>query len=137
MTIHPAKKPKPRSSGASRGMKRSRLPNRNSKRMAKRLITDFGGAGYKAWISAMPCAICGIHGLSDPAHVKSRGSGGKADKLVPLCRWWQSPFSSPPYMGCHKRFDEFRWTLPDDTEKILTVRAAELYAEYHSNRNPE
>jgi hypothetical protein len=81
-----------------------------------------------------------VQGFSEAAHVRSRGAGGKASDLVPLC----GPKPAGYYCGvqftergCHQTFDERRWTLPPDTAERLKVRAAELYAEYHSNRNPE
>lgn len=43
--------------------------------------------GEKAvWIRAMPCCVCGYRPPSDPHHVKSRGAGGRAEDVVPLCR---------------------------------------------------
>lgn len=38
-------------------------------------------------IRAKPCAVCGRRPV-DPAHIKSRGSGGPdtVDNVVPLCR---------------------------------------------------
>jgi hypothetical protein len=78
-------------------MKRSKLepgekPLRRSKRMrqvnraraAKRYAEAFGEKA--AWIRTLACAACRAPGPSDPHHVRSRGAGGKAADLVPLCR---------------------------------------------------
>lgn len=51
----------------------------------KRLYASQFGA-HADRIRAMPCAICGKPGPSDPAHVRSRGAGGTWRDLVPLCR---------------------------------------------------
>jgi hypothetical protein len=119
-------------------MKRSALKPKNARRKKARFESDFGGAEYLAAIKAMPCAICGVSGFSEAAHVRSRGAGGKASDLVPLCGphhggFWDDMQIIEP--GCHSKFDTRRWTLLPDTAERLQVLAAELYAEYHSNRD--
>jgi hypothetical protein len=118
-------------------MKRSALKPKNARRKKARFESDFGGEAYLAHIKSQPCAICGVQGFSEAAHVRSRGAGGKASDLVPLCaahhveRWGVIVRSN----GCHRQFDTMRWTLLPDTAERLQVLAAELYAEYHSNRD--
>jgi hypothetical protein len=131
-----APKPRKPKSGAPRGMKRSRLRPKNVKRSKKRFAENFGGE-YADFIRSLPCAICEVRGFSEAAHVRSRGAGGKASDLVPLCGPHAKSGASYlyAYVGCHQKFDEFRWTLPPDTAERLQVLAAELYAEYHSNRD--
>jgi hypothetical protein len=101
------------------------MVKRNRKRKAKRFVSDFGGAEYVAFIKSLPCAICGVQGFSEAAHVRSRGAGGKADSLVPLCGTRINAF------GCHAFFDLRNPTVRAHKER-LTVLAAELYAEYHT-----
>jgi hypothetical protein len=120
-------------------MKRTGRIKPNAKRRKKRFSVTFGSADYVRAIQAMPCAICGVSGYSEAAHVVSRGAGGKASDLVPLCGLIKNVsgdargFSwTATLRGCHHQFDSYRWTLPPDTEKMLTARASELYAEYHN-----
>lgn len=89
--------PLPRS---SRPMKKTRLNPVNRKRKAKRLETDFGGRRYAEFISGLECAVCGAYcEWTVPAHLTSRGAGGKADVIVPLCA---ARFG---INGCHERYD--------------------------------
>lgn len=42
---------------------------------------------YLEYVASMDCLACHKNGLSDPAHVKSRGAGGRdRGNTVPLCR---------------------------------------------------
>lgn len=68
-------------------------------RRRKRFETDFGGKDYHAFIVSLPCDICGIQGFTDPAHLRSRGAGGKADIIAPLCH------SAYGIEGCHEKYD--------------------------------
>ena len=36
------------------------------------------------WIRSLPCALTGVEGQSHNAHMKSRGSGGTYQDIVPL-----------------------------------------------------
>ena len=82
-------------------VKRSPLKKRNAKRQARAFSEDFGSPERVTWIQAQPCAICG-RTPSECAHVRasitavlciaspislrrSRGAGGKAADIVPLC----------------------------------------------------
>lgn len=60
------------------------IRKRNRARLAKRRSEQFGA--HADAIRQLPCSVCGKRGPSDPHHVRSRGAGGKADVLVPLCR---------------------------------------------------
>lgn len=53
-----------------------------------------GDKSFRNWIAKRACLVCGLHGpehdngehLVAPAHIKSRGAGGKdLGNLVPLC----------------------------------------------------
>ena len=59
-----------------------RLRPVNSKRKRLRHARNFGEEA--ALVRSLPCLVCG--GLSEPAHVVSRGAGGGRFDLVPLCR---------------------------------------------------
>ena len=58
----------------------------------------------------MPCAICGTQGYSVAAHLTSRGAGGKASDIVPLCRArtvyaGNTANSFTWFTGCHGLYD--------------------------------
>ena len=65
-------------------MRRSSLKKRNAKRQAAAFAEDFGSLERVAWLQAQPCAICG-RTPSECAHVRSRGAGGRAADILPLC----------------------------------------------------
>lgn len=73
--------------------KRTRLRPVNPHRKAKLFAMQFGGPDYpardySAWIRERPCLVVGCVS-GDPVeahHYISRGAGGKAQHLVPLCR---------------------------------------------------
>lgn len=60
-------------------------------------------------VRAMPCAACGVEGYSENAHVVKgdKGMGHKASArfTAPLCG------SRYDVMGCHRLFDDYRWTF--------------------------
>ena len=113
--------PKP----SKREKKAPKAPNKtNPARMRKRFLANFGGKEYRAWIVAMPCAVCGVDGYSAPAHVVPRSVGGTAEDLVPLCRTWGAA------VGCHYTYDEEPWNLPEGTEERLKRLASELRARW-------
>ena len=64
-------------------MKRTPLRRSNSARKRKRYTIAFGSKAD--WVRSLPCLVCGAV-PSDPAHVRSRGAGGTAADIVPLCR---------------------------------------------------
>ncbi len=82
-------------------------PSKTAKKR-KRFEEAFGGAKYHAYLTSLPCDICGVVGFTVAAHLTARGAGGKADVTAPLCRtraglscvgtgWWEE--------GCHERYD--------------------------------
>lgn len=80
--------------------KRSLIRKVNRARKARLFHEDFGGKEYLAFIHGLECAVCGMPcDLTEAAHLTSRGAGGKADVLVPLCG---TRFG---VLGCHARFD--------------------------------
>jgi hypothetical protein len=56
----------------------------NRERKAARLERDFGDPQPRA-CRRMPCCVCSRR-PADPAHIVSRGAGGRPDQCVPLCR---------------------------------------------------
>ena len=70
-------------------IRRKTTPEAKAKRAAK-YERDFGDLAEH--VRGLPCAACGALGPSDPAHVKSRGAGGRAwldngdSNLLPFCR---------------------------------------------------
>ena len=65
-------------------MKRTPLRKVNPERIARLREVQFGGE-YRDWIVSLPCCSCGKAPPSTPSHVKTRGSGGKAQDQVPHC----------------------------------------------------
>lgn len=66
-------------------LRRSMLPLINRERKAKRLAEQFGPQAQRC--RELPCCICFAPPPSDPAHVRSRGAGGRdRENVVPLCR---------------------------------------------------
>lgn len=63
---------------------RKPLRQRNPARRARLLAEQFGAQAQRCRESA--CCVCGAPPPSDPAHVRSRGAGGKDADTVPLCR---------------------------------------------------
>ena len=60
------------------------LARRNDERLAARRALAFGEQAELC--RQMPCCACGAPPPSDPAHVPSRGAGGRDEDTVPLCR---------------------------------------------------
>ena len=67
-------------------MKRTPLKKVNPKRKAKLFAEQYGG-DYADLIRAMDCIVAtsNCEGPMQATHVKSKGAGGKAKDLVPLC----------------------------------------------------
>ena len=58
----------------------------NRKRKARMRVVHYtAGMGYDDWIRSHPCACCGRQDHIEAAHVKSRGAGGTAQDMIPLC----------------------------------------------------
>ena len=82
-----ARAPLARGSGLARTSKleqRARVAPVNKARLAKRRAQQFGDQAQLCRESS--CCACGAPPPSDPAHVVSRGAGGKDSDTVPLCR---------------------------------------------------
>lgn len=64
---------------------RKALPKTNPVRRAKNLLRAYGPKERREWISRQPCILGGA-GPIDPVHVKTGGTGYKADAkwVVPL-----------------------------------------------------
>lgn len=52
---------------------------------------DFLGP-HAEFIRELPCVICWAPGPSDPHHVETRGAGGDASDMVPMCRQHHNEF---------------------------------------------
>ena len=64
--------------------RRAKLKRQNMARQAAAFAEDFGSPERVTWLQAQPCAVCG-RTPSECAHVRSRGAGGKAADILPLC----------------------------------------------------
>lgn len=133
--IYPAKKPPARKPKERKQPKKTGVPRVNRARKAKRFEIDFGGKDYVSWITSLACDCCGVVGFSDPAHLTSRGAGGHASDLAPLCRTRPSfRYAGNLIIGCHWKYDTRRWELPEGTEARLRENAAKRYAEFQLTR---
>lgn len=111
--------------------KRTPLKKVNRARKARRFAEDFGGKAYLEFLHGLECAICGAPcELTEAAHVRSRGAGGKAEDLVPLCgtRWG--------ILGCHRRFD-LREPGIRAHEPRLRSLAKRLWRDFQNNLTEE
>jgi hypothetical protein len=110
-------------SGLNRGkpLKRTRGPKqrtpirqRNPKRLRKRRGLEFGEKAV--WIRTLPCVLCKRRpSLEDPmtaSHVKSRGSGGKSDSLVPMCPRCHGEYE------CRKAHYNMAHSLPEIARRL-------------------
>ena len=116
------------------------MKKENKPRRAKAFVEDFGGAEYHDYITSLPCDVCGVEGFTVAAHLKSRGAGGKADVLAPLCCTHKAPpppgkmlaFGVTPTLGCHERYDahdpEIRSHEPRLRELAKARRSAWVFA---------
>lgn len=67
----------------------SRVNPVNKERRARVNATTFGPQAVLC--RTLPCCVCHRPGPSDPAHVRSRGAGGKdRANVVPMCRFHHS-----------------------------------------------
>lgn len=113
---------------------RSRKPIRkvNPARRKRLFAEDFGGAEYLVWIQAMPCAICGVSGFTQASHVRSRGAGGKASDIVPLCQasvMGRDDGSLDLRYGCHAAFDTHQLYAYGQKPRLIAL-AKKLWADW-------
>lgn len=62
------------------------MPRVNAKRRAQAFEQDFGGIARVRWVQMQECRVCGDW-PSECAHATSRGAGGDATDILPLCPW--------------------------------------------------
>ena len=60
------------------------VKRKNARRSAKEFRRAYGSRERVRAVQAMPCVVCGAL-PSENAHVRSRGAGGGAADIVPLC----------------------------------------------------
>ncbi len=64
---------------------RLRAITKDARKKLMRFERQFGSEERVDWMQAQHCCICGTRPV-DCHHVKTRGAGGTADDMVPLCR---------------------------------------------------
>jgi hypothetical protein len=124
--------PKPEKSEKKERKMLKRVPCKklgSAEKRARKFRLHYHSKQYVLYIHAMPCAECGVEGYSEAAHVISRGAGGEAKHLVPLCR------NRFDIVGCHPTFDERRWELPEGIKKRMLDLASRLWALFHLGGN--
>jgi hypothetical protein len=70
--------------------RKTAVKKRNAVRIKKRREEAFGGKAE--FVRSLPCVACPRFGIiqmqpTEAAHARSRGAGGKADALIPLCSY--------------------------------------------------
>jgi hypothetical protein len=75
---------KGRKRGGRGWSRRSRIRAVNTERRKRLHDEDFSVQADLC--RTLPCCVCGAPKPSDPAHVRSRGAGGKDRDTVPMCR---------------------------------------------------
>ncbi len=137
MTFTPCPKPAPRVRTPKVKPPRKAIPRKNVKRKERLFVEDFGGEEYLAFIKSLACDICGVEGFTVAAHLTSRGAGGKAGDLAPLCGPHPTGKNGELGIGCHAIYDEHRhWlevgTVPRLRELAKARRQAFQFAIEHA-----
>lgn len=95
----------------SRSAPKARKPVKrvNRKRKASEFARTYHSKARVAFVRSLPCAACGIEGLSANAHIGNEGSGAgmkaNADQIGPLCDTKYRMAAGIPGLGCHQVFD--------------------------------
>lgn len=111
--------------------RKTRLRPVNRARKAKRLETDFGGKPYLEFIHGLPCAVCEMPcDLTVAAHLTSRGAGGKAADIVPLCA---ARFG---VLGCHEKYDLHHESIRAHEPRLRSL-AKRLWREFQQQQEAE
>lgn len=100
------------------------LRKENPERRERLFEEAFGGEERVRWVASMACGICGVTGWTENAHVRSRGAGGKACDIVPLCG--SRTERGVMVEGCHSVLDTHPWDLEAGTVMKLRALAKEL-----------
>jgi hypothetical protein len=109
--------------------RKTRISNRPKRQ--KKTATDW--RRLPGWLDAvreLPCAHCGRHGPSDPAHVRLNGKGGIAYKppdcyVLPLCRTChdeQHAGRDPDSPTCWELAGELLRRVARDEDRIGGIR---------------
>ena len=96
-------------------MKRSPIKRVNHKRKAKLYLIQFGP--HSDWIRELGCLVCNERPVQ-PHHFPTRGAGGTAKDLTPLCQYHHAQFHE---MG--------PGSFQETYEVDLVAEAARLWAE--------
>lgn len=103
-------------------VRRKALAKQNPRRRAKRERECYGP--HAIWIRRHVCPVCGGH-PTVAHHVRTRGAGGKAKDLAPLCN------------RCHDAWHrEGRRTFEERRQIDLAALAAEFWAISPAHENP-
>lgn len=129
VTVYAAPKPEPRVKQPKPAKPRSPIAKSNPERRERLFEDAFGSVERVEWINAMPCAICDVTGWTENAHVRSRGAGGKACDVVPLCG--SRTERGIGIEGCHQVFDCHPWDLPEGTVTQLRALAKQLDTQWN------
>jgi hypothetical protein len=84
---------------------------------------------YLRLVAALPCAWCGISGISQAAHMQASGKGIKTSDLtcVPLCS------TRPGVPGCHQDADQYKLGNKADTKEMMAHWAKQTQSTIKAN----
>lgn len=103
-------------------MKKSYIKRTNPKRLKRLREQQFGGE-YADTIRALGCCACGAPPPSVCHHTRTRGAGGTAKDMVPVC--------SP---GCHEEIHQMGRTTFEEIYQInLKGLASTLWRRYSAS----
>lgn len=111
-------------------VKRSPLRKRNPKRRARLFAEDFHSKDFVEWIHGWACANCGITGYSEAAHTRSRGAGGKASDIIPLCG------NHHGIEGCHSKYDRHAEEIAEYRD-CLRRQAKNYWTDFQATQRSE
>lgn len=102
--------------------RRKPMKKRNEARRARLFTEQFGSTAFVKWVRMQSCVVPGCGAWpAEAAHVTSRGAGGTAEDIVPLCSWHhneQHRSGIDTFQAKHKvdlkalaEWTQTRWTL--------------------------
>ena len=127
--ISPVPKPSKRVKAPRELVRKTALAKSNPERRERSFEDAFGSKARVEWINGLPCAHCDVTGWTQNAHTRSRGAGGKACDVVPLCG--SRVERGVGVEGCHAILDTRPWDLPEGTVERLRALAKQLDREWN------
>ena len=112
----PLRRVAPLSRGEAELVRRTPLKKRNDARRDRLFREQFGSEALVKWVRMQCCVVCGCW-PSEAAHATSRGAGGKAKDILPLCPWHHTVQHKIGVRSFEERFGVSLKELAVDTER--------------------